>query len=418
MKVEIKPSDLSGKVSAIASKSDAHRAIICAGLADKKTSIYIKETSEDIEATLNCIKAMGANVLREDKNFIIEPVYEPMENYMADCGESGSTLRFLLPVAAALGKTASFRGRGRLPKRPMSPIIHLLKEKGIEFSEEVLPFTLNGRLNAGEFKIDGNVSSQFISGLMFALPLLDGDSTIELLSPLQSKAYVDMTEGVLEKFGAKIQKSENGYKIPSVKRYSSPLKYEVEGDWSNSAFFLVAAALDGEIEMTGLDLNSKQSDKTILDILKISGADFEVNDNSICVKKSRLKAFELDVSECPDLFPVTAVLACGACGKTTLYNASRLRIKESDRITTTKELILGLGGKALETEDSLIIYGNGKLSGGSVNSYNDHRIAMSAFTASCICENKVVLDGAEAMRKSYPDFLRDFESLGGKANVI
>lgn len=418
MKVEIMPSGIGGSIRAISSKSDAHRAIICAALADKKTSIYISETSEDINATLACIKAMGADVFKDGKKIIINPIKVVREDYTEDCNESGSTLRFLLPVAAALGKKATFTGKGRLPERPMSPIINLLREKGIDVSSDVLPFTLNGNLEAGEFKIEANVSSQFISGLMFALSILSGKSSIELLSKLESKAYVNMTISVLQKFGARIQTTAKGYEIEGRERLSSPREYIVEGDWSNCAFFLVGAALAGKVKMTGLDKTSKQSDKAILDILKFSGAGFKVCGDTVCVQKSTIKPFDLDVSECPDLFPITAVLACGAKGKSTLYNAKRLRIKESDRISATKELILGLGGQAEETEDSLIIYGTGKLFGGNVKSYNDHRIAMSAFIASCICEDKVVLDGAEAIKKSYPDFIRDFESLGGEANVI
>lgn len=418
MRVCITPSKVTGQIRAIASKSDAHRAIICAALADKKTSIYISETSEDIKATLACMKAMGAEISENGKTFLISPIKEVRDDYILECNESGSTLRFLLPVAAALGKKATLTGKGRLPKRPMSPIINLLKAKGIEFSGDMLPFSLNGNLQAGEFRIDGNVSSQFISGLMFALSILSGKSSIELLSKLESKAYVDMTIAVLKKFGVNINKLENGYEIEGREKLISPDEYIVEGDWSNAAFFLVGAALSGDVKMTGLDMNSRQSDKAVLDILKLAGVDFSVEADTVLVKKSEIKPFDLDVGECPDLFPITAILACGAKGKTTLYNAKRLRIKESDRITSTKELILGLGGRAEETEDSLIIYGTGKLLGGPVKSFNDHRIAMSSFIASCICENDVVLDGAEAVNKSYPDFLAHFENLGGKTNVI
>lgn len=418
MQVYITPSELTGEIKAIASKSDAHRAIICAVLADKKTSIYISEISEDIKATLECIKSMGAEVIKDGNRFDIFPVTDIKDKCTLNCNESGSTLRFLLPVLAALGKEATFTGKGRLPKRPMSPIINLLKEKGIEFSSEILPLSLNGELKAGEFKIDGNISSQFISGLMFATSVLSGKSNIVLLSELESRAYVDMTVSVLEKFGVIIKKTKQGYEIEGRQRLLSPGEYIVEGDWSNAAFFIVGAALAGNVKITGLDMGSKQSDKVILDILKLIGVEFIIDGDTVSVKKSEIKPFDLDVSECPDLFPILAVLASGAKGKTTLYNARRLRIKESDRITSTKELILGLGGKAEETEESLIIYGTGKLVGGNVKSFNDHRIAMSAFIASCICDETIVLDGAEAVKKSYPDFFAHFKSLGGKANVI
>ena len=418
MRVLIEPNDIQGDIKAIASKSDAHRAIICAALADKKTNIYISEMSEDIKATLNCMSAFGAKFSENGKEFTIEPVKKALSDVLIDCNESGSTLRFLLPVAAALGNGARFIGKGRLPNRPIGIIVNLLKEHGISFDSETLPLSMNGKLTPGEFKIEGNVSSQFISGLLFALPLLDKPSKITLLSALESKAYVDMTISVLNKFGAEIKAVEDGFLVQPIERYVSPDNYTVEGDWSNAAFFLVGAALAGNVNMSGLDIGSKQSDTKIVDILKHAGVKVTPKDNILTVTKSDIKPFELDVSQCPDLFPIAAVLACGANGKTTLYNAGRLRIKESDRIVSTRELILGLGGKVLEEEDSLTVFGDGRLSGGMVDSVNDHRIAMSASIASCICEKSVTLNDAQAVNKSYPDFYKDFESLGGKVHVI
>lgn len=418
MDVKITPNSINGKIKAIASKSDAHRAIISAALFSESTKIYISETSEDIEATVSCIKAMGAEIIKNGNEYIIEPVKIALKNPDINCNESGSTLRFLLPVLAALGNGARFTGRGRLPERPMGLIINLLKEHGISFIEEKLPFEIEGKLTPGEFKIEGNVSSQFISGLMFALPLLNEKSKITLLSPPQSQAYINMTISVLKQFGVVIECVSDGYIVHPIDKLREPIEYIVEGDWSNAAFFLVGGALSGNIEMTGLNLNSKQSDKKILDILKLAEADVVLENDSIIVKKSDLKPFSLDVSQFPDLFPITAILACGAKGKTKLFNAARLRIKESDRIIATRELIEGLGGRAEETEDSLIIYGSGKLTGGKAYSVNDHRIAMSAYIASSICDTEVKLFGAEAVRKSYPDFKNDFCSLGGKVNVI
>lgn len=418
MRVLIEPNDIQGDIKAIASKSDAHRAIICAALADKKTNIYISEMSEDIKATLNCMSAFGAKFSENGKEFTIEPVKKALSDALIDCNESGSTLRFLLPVAAALGNGARFIGKGRLPNRPIGIIVNLLKEHGISFDSETLPLSMSGKLTPGEFKIEGNVSSQFISGLLFALPLLDKPSKITLLSALESKAYVDMTIAVLNKFGAEIKAVEDGFLVQPIERYVSPDNYTVEGDWSNAAFFLVGAALSGNVNMSGLDMGSKQSDTKIVDILKLAGVKVTPKDNILTVTKSDIKPFELDVSQCPDLFPIAAVLACGANGKTTLYNACRLRIKESDRIVSTRELILGLGGKVLEEEDSLTVFGDGRLSGGMVDSVNDHRIAMSASIASCICEKSVTLNDAQAVNKSYPDFYKDFESLGGKVHVI
>lgn len=418
MQVEIKPTNLSGETSAVASKSDAHRAIICSALADRKTTIYISHISKDIEATLNCIKEMGADFIRKDSLYEIFPIKESAENPILDCGESGSTLRFLLPVLSALGKSATFVGHGRLPERPMELIVDLLKSHGNSFSSYKLPITVTGKTEPGDFAIAGDVSSQFISGLLFSLPLLLGESKIKITSALQSSAYVDMTLSVLRKFGAGIQYDRDEFLISPIGIYKSPDDYIVEGDWSNAAFFMVMGALGGEIMIKNLDLDSFQSDKRILDILKLAGVKFETSSGGIKVYRSKIKPFDYDVSQCPDLFPVTAILSCGAEGKSTLYNAGRLRIKESDRITTTKELILNLGGMAEETENSLTIYGSGKLCGGRVNSANDHRIAMSAFVASAISDKDIILENAEAMNKSYPSFIDDFRSLGGMASVV
>ncbi len=418
MQVEIKPIKPGGTVSAIASKSDAHRAIICSALSDNKTNIHISHISKDIEATLNCIKNIGADFVKKDTVYEIESIKKLSQKPTLNCFESGSTLRFLLPVLSALGCGATFVGSGRLPERPMGLIVDLLSEHGNSFSASNLPITVSGKTAPGVFNIAGNISSQFISGLLFALPLLKSKSTIKLTSKLQSSAYVNMTIDTLKKFGIKVEQNENEFVINETDSYTSPNEYIVEGDWSNAAFFMVLGAIGGKITIKNLNLNSHQSDKMLLDVLSLAGVNYTVSNNEITVEKSKIKPFDFDVSECPDLFPVLSVLACGGEGKSKLYNAERLRIKESDRIKTTKELILKLGGKAEETNDSLIIYGNGTLNGGTVESYNDHRIAMSAFVASAICENNIILKDAKAIDKSYPSFMEDFLSIGGEVNVI
>ena len=351
MQVRINPTKPNGTVSAIASKSDAHRAIICAALSDCDTNISISHISKDIEATLNCIKEMGADVTKNDNVYEITPIKEQRENPVLDCNESGSTLRFLLPVLSVLGKGATFVGAGRLPERPMGLIIDLLKAHGNDFSAKSLPITVFGKTLPGTFSIAGNVSSQFISGLLFALPLLSKESKIRLTSPLESSAYVDMTIKTLKRFGADVSFNGNEYSVAPIGTYHSPKQYFVEGDWSNAAFFMALGALKGSVTVRNLNLDSDQSDKQILDVLKLAGVDVHVAQDEITVSKSPIKPFDFDVSQCPDLFPVMSILACGAQGKITLYNARRLRMKESDRIKTTKELILNLGGKAEETED-------------------------------------------------------------------
>lgn len=418
MQVNIKPITPNGVISAIASKSDAHRAIICAALSNDKTKIQISHISKDIEATLFCIKNMGADFIIEDNTYEITPIRQPAQNPTLNCNESGSTLRFLLPVLSALGFGATFVGSGRLPERPMELIVDLLKEHGNSFSSSRLPITVSGKTTAGTFDIAGNVSSQFISGLLFALPLLKDTSVIRLTSKLQSSAYVNMTIDTLKSFGVNVRQKRNEFIIDATDNYTSPKKYIVEGDWSNSAFFMVLGAMGGKVTIKNLNFNSHQSDKMILDALNLAGVNYTVLNNEITVEKSEIKPFDFDVSECPDLFPVLSVLACRAKGKSTLYNAERLRIKESDRIQTTKELIINLGGMAEETQDSLIIYGNETLRGGTVESHNDHRIAMSAFVASSICENDVILKDAKAIDKSYPSFMEDFSKIGGVFDVI
>ncbi len=418
MQVKIKPAKPNGEVFAISSKSDAHRAIISASLADNKTKISISHTSKDIEATLNCIKNMGANFEKSGEVYEITPIENFVKNPTLDCFESGSTLRFLLPVLACLGEGATFIGSGRLPKRPMEIIVDLLKEHGNSFSASSLPITLSGKTTPGVFEIAGNVSSQYISGLLFALPLLLEESKIVLISHLESSAYVDLTIDVIKRFGGDIKRCGNEFLIKPIGTYKSPKHYTVEGDWSNAAFFLVMGALGGKVSVTNLNLSSRQSDKMILDVLKLAGANITIKDDGISVSKNDLKPFDFDVSQCPDLFPVMSILACGAVGKSTLYNAKRLRIKESDRIKSTRELIENLGGKVKETEDSLTIYGTGKLSGGKVNSANDHRIAMSAFVSSVICDEDILLKDAEAINKSYPSFMEDFKKVGGYVDVI
>ncbi len=418
MQVKIKPIEPNGTVSAIASKSDAHRAIICAALSDGQTNIHISHVSKDIEATLRCIKNMGADFTKKDGVYEITPIRTPVKNPLLDCNESGSTLRFLLPVLSALGVGATFVGGGRLPERPMDLIIDLLSEHGNSFSSSHLPITVSGKTTAGTFDIAGNVSSQFISGLLFALPLLGEKSVIRLTSNLQSSAYVNMTVDTMKRFGVRVNQNQREFIIGATDTYQTPSEYAVEGDWSNSAFFMVLGAIGGKVTVKNLDLHSHQSDKMILEALTAACVNYTVSGEAITVEKSDIKPFDFDVSECPDLFPILSVLACKANGTSTLYNAQRLRIKESDRIQTTKELILNLGGFAEETSDSLIIYGKGKLNGGTVESHNDHRIAMSAFVASAICENDVILKDAKAIDKSYPSFIEDFERVGGNVDVI
>ncbi len=395
MNVTIKPTRLSGVVEAVSSKSDGHRKIICAALSDSETEIIINNISDDIEATLDAIKNLGGDFSKTENGVSIKPILEKKDKVSLDFRESGSTARFLLPIASVLCEKAEFKGSGRLPQRPFAELTSQMRKNGVEVSADNLPMTTKGLLKSGVFELPGNVSSQYISGLLFALPLLDKESKIKLTSPLMSAPYVDMTLQVLSKFGVKIEALENEYKV-CPQKFVSPKRMEVEGDWSSAAFWVVADKICGNVKIDGLNLNSRQGDKKITEILDET---------------------EIDATNIPDLVPILAVLAASRVGKTRIFGAERLRIKESDRLYAVTKCINDLGGMAEETADGMIITGTGKLVGGTVDSFNDHRIAMSCAIASVICENEVEIMNAECVKKSYPAFFSDFRKLGGVADV-
>ncbi len=416
MNTTVFPSLLRGTVNAPVSKSDLHRALICAAFCNGTTVLPVLASNSDTDATAECLSALGAGVERTENGFVING---PMSGGgELNCRESGSTLRFLLPVAAVLGKEAHFSGSGKLPSRPVLPLTSELRLKGSNISSDFLPITVKGKARGGVYTLPGDVSSQFVSGLMLALPYTGEYSAIRLTSPLQSKMYVDMTANTLSRFGVVWRGVSEGtpefpfggYSLVGG-AYSSPEKYVAEGDWSGAAFFTVAGAIGGEITINGLDPDSAQPDRAIADIVKRFGADIGFENGALKVKTAEKRPFSLDVSQFPDLFPVLSVLAAAANGESRLYNAGRLRIKESDRISAVCNMINSLGGKAIADEDSLTVYGNGRLDGGTVNGENDHRIVMSAAIASLICENEVTVLGSEAVNKSYPAFFEDLSGL-------
>lgn len=384
-------------IEIISSKSDAHRALICGALSKNPCHVSYKGTSKDIEATEACLRALkeGASDMH--------------------CGESGSTLRFLLPVMGALGHCASFHMEGRLPQRPLSPLYEELEKHGCALSPQgEVPLTIAGQLQPGIFTLPGNVSSQYISGLLFALPLLEGDSDIQIQGFLESAPYVDMTTTTLTQFGIIVEKTEYGYHIPGGQIYTAPAFYKVEGDWSNACFHLAAGALtEGGITVTGLNPDSLQGDRAILDILKEMGASVEVTPESISVTPGKvLRGTQIDVSQIPDMTPILSVLALAAQGTTEIRNAGRLRIKESDRLTAITETLTALGGHIEEQAEGLIIHGGHSLEGGIIDTHNDHRIAMMAAAASLISDGTVTIRGAQAVEKSYPDFFDVWKEAG------
>jgi 3-phosphoshikimate 1-carboxyvinyltransferase len=436
MDMKILPLRLNGTVKAIPSKSQAHRALIWAALADKPTCIECECESADIAATADCLSALGAGIQRENGAYIVRPLERAESGGLAmlPCGESGSTFRFMLPIVGALGRKVSFILKGRLPERPLSPLYEELVRHGCDLSPQgSVPFYAAGLLAPGTYSLDAGVSSQFISGLLFALPLLAGDSEVRLTGQAESFPYIEMTLAMLETFGVKAEFDGSCFSIPGGQAYRSPGVVRVEGDWSNAAFWLGAGAIgagaigagaigagavgEGSVTCTGLNLQSRQGDRAIMDILTRFGARLEANDSAVSVSGGKLYGIEIDARDIPDLVPVLAVIAAAAEGDTLIRNAGRLRGKESDRLAAISSVLRGLGADLNETGDGLIIHGGTALTGGQVSSWGDHRIAMASAIAAALCAEPVVIRGAEAVNKSYPGFFDDLRLLGGEVVI-
>ena len=414
MKISLFPSHLYGTVTAPPSKSVGHRSIICAALSGSRVTVRNCGESDDITATTACVEALGSAVVRNGKTLVIKKKKKGVKDIVLDCRESGSTARFMIPVAAALGvENAEFKGSGRLPERPFGIIAEALRKNGVACSSDKLPLTVSGRLKSGVFEIPGNVSSQYISGLLLALSVTEGESRIVLTSKLESAAYVDITLNELSAFGADIEKTENVYKI-NGKPSLSATERTVEGDWSQAAFFLCAGAVSDGITVSGVDAESMQGDREIIDLLRSFGATVTVDGDSVTVSRGELRGIEIDASQIPDLVPVLAVTAALAKGKTVIKNAERLRLKESDRLKETVLRLKSFGINAEETSDGMIIEG-GKPKAAEITSANDHRIVMAFSILAANADGESTIDGYEAINKSYPDFFEDYRALGGNA---
>ncbi len=375
--------------------------------------------SKDIASTIDCLKAMGTDISVSEDIITVNP--QPFNKKAdLDCGESGSTLRFLMPLVSALGMEGSFFGSERLFERPVSPLKEEMVKKGVTFyKDSKSSLRLEGTLESGEYELDGNVSSQFITGLLMALPILQGDSKIKIVPPIESKPYIDITISVLKKFGIEIEEKENIYIVKGNQKFVSPEELTVEGDWSNAAFFLCAGALSEKgVTVTDLDINSPQGDKKILDVLKSIGADVTINGNEIKVKKNKLNGLVVDVSDIPDLVPIISVVASVCDGETKIINAQRLRMKESDRIKSVVDMLNSVGADVKETDDGIIIKRKKDLQGGIVNGYNDHRIVMAASILATLCNGNMKITDYKAVEKSYPGFFADFEKTGGVYDVL
>lgn len=417
--VKFSPFVPNGTVNVPPSKSDVHRAIICAAMANGVSRISPVALSNDTKATIGCIKALGADAVLENNVLTVDGtnMYKN-KTALLDCGESGSTLRFFIPIAAVGNINATFVGKGKLPQRPIGIFTEALPKAGtVCKTEGGLPLEIKGQLKSGIFEIPGNVSSQFITGLLLALPILEGDSEIVLTSPLESVGYIAMTIRTMKQFGVNIQATEKGWHIKGGQSYKT-CDYTTDGDWSQAAFFMVLGAVSGKVTVNGVAKDSTQGDKKCAEILARFGAKVTQLDNEVTVEKGELKAITIDASQIPDLVPVLSVCAAFAEGTTKIINAERLRIKECDRLKATAELLNNLGGKVKELSDGLEITGVSSLKGGNVNGYNDHRIVMSAAVCAARSDEDITATFAMSINKSYPDFYIDYNSIGGKANVL
>ena len=409
MNVTITPAKLAGTVTPPPSKSQAHRVLIAAALADGVSHIHNVAFSQDIEATINCLEELGAQFDRDGSTVTVHGMgantMSPLRRMAyphLDCGESGSTLRFLIPVALAVRGGGIFTGRGRLMERPQKPYFDLFDEKGIFYEQKDGVLTVTGMLTPGEYRLPGDVSSQFFTGLLYALPLLGGPSAIIPTTPLESEGYIRMTLQVMAQFGVEmpVTMSLPPHYHPQGNQTYRAADVSVEADWSQAGFWYAAKALGNPVETAGMNPGSTQGDRVIADHF---------------VKLSRPGDADIDVSGCPDLVPPLAAMAAVRSGVTRLTNAARLRIKESDRLAAVTQVLNALGADVAEGPDSLIIRGKNMLAGGvKVDSCNDHRIAMMAAIAAARCEAPVTVQGAECVAKSYPNFWDDYEALGGK----
>ena len=426
-KIVVNPGYLEGTVETPASKSFAHRALFCAMLSGAECEIENVDMSSDIEATMGCVQQLGAKcTYDEEQRKIVVSSREDLDFekvYRFDCRESGSTLRFLLPIVACLGVNGYFFGQGRLPERPLDMFADIfLDQPGIIFraTNDKLPATVEGKLQSGIFEVDGQVSSQHLSGLLMALPLLDGDSEVILKTGLQSAGYVAITFSVLESFGVEVMPTYNGYKVKGGQQYYAE-KYFVEQDYSQAAFWMVAASISGDITLSGLNRNSVQGDRQIVKLLEQFGAEVAIKDDSIrvCREYPLLRNRIIDASQIPDLVPVLASLAAFTPGKTIINNAARLRFKESDRLAAVADGLSRIGATIIEKDDGLEIIGSDELEGGAeVNSYNDHRIVMALAVAALKCKNRITINNYKCINKSYPKFFEHFNMLGGKADGL
>lgn len=408
---------LTGTIAAIPAKAHAHRAFMAAALGDEVSTFRCSRLSKDMEATLDSLEALGAKVSRQDAQIRIEPIDGVQELGAIRPNESGTTLRLLLPIAAAIVKKTTVEAKGRLPERPLEPLLSQMKAHGVDFSEDKPPFIMKGLLQGGDFHMAGNISSQFFSGLLLAAPLYGG-GRITSDTNLQSKDYVTLTEQVMADFGITVEETmEDGkltFTVSAHSHYGHVRDYVIEGDWSNSAVWCVAAAMTGyPLTITGVLADSVQADKRIVPLLVEAGAGVLWDNRQLLVTGQASKPIRVDLEQCPDLLPVLASLALAIPGESAFVNGARLRLKESDRLEAVAALVKAAGGQARLEGDNLYIRGTGQVKGGLVDCVNDHRLVMAGALLGLIAEKPMILKDSQAIAKSYPDFFDDWASIGG-----
>lgn len=412
MKKKLTPFTPEGTIRLQPSKSILHRALICAALAPGTSELLNFAWSDDIQATARCLEGLGlCRINVRGAVCTVEGGLKLAGHTQLDCGESGSTIRFLMPLAMN-GAEHIFEGRGRLMQRPFEPYARICEEQGIRFEHTPQGIIVKGVLRSGSFVLPGDISSQFITGMLLALPRLDGASTITLTTPLESAGYVAITRDVQQLFGVASEQTENGYTVAGNQRYKAAT-LAVEGDYSHATFFAVAAALRGELDLAGLRRDSVQGDRVVFDLLADIGANVKWGSENVWVGHGVLRPFDVDVSQIPDAVPALAVLAAGIDGTSRIRNAGRVRLKESDRLTAMAEELAKLGAQTEQTEDALIIHGTGRLHGGDVSAHGDHRVAMALTVASLLADAPVIIEDAEVVAKSGPQFFHEWEIIGG-----
>lgn len=410
--------ELSGAVVPPPSKSQAHRLLICAALGMNECSVVCHAMNDDLVATMNCLNALGADITYRDGVFRVMPIGKVVKGAQLDCGESGSTLRFLISVAASLGADATFAGHGKLPYRPNGALYDTLSGHGIAFDrhspDAELPVTCRGNLQGGRFRLNGGLSSQYLTGLLFALPLVSIDSEIEIVGNLASASYVGMTLDALHRAGVEIENRGNIYRIRGGQHYMLPSMVTVESDWSAAAFWLVAGVVGSRpVTVRGANRASLQGDRRIVEHLRSMGAFIEFDGDDVVAMPSQLFGTELDCMDTPDLLPILSVAASAADGETIFTHVGRLRFKESDRLAAMQKTLASFGIASHVGEDTFVVCGGRAVSVMPVDSFGDHRIAMSAAVMSTIADGITEIKGVECVAKSYPAFLDDFVRLGG-----